>query len=125
MATTDATIISLKPAFVDFVDLVQGDTLSFKVTLTDDAAAPIDLTGTSADMEIKRLDGTLVLALTVGDGITFSDAEGGEMTVEVSASDTTDLEPDYTYRYDLQWTNGTTIRTLAWGTIRAIEQITD
>ena len=123
--TTDAQTISYKPAIVHFTDLVQGDTMSFKVTLTDDAGDPIDLTGTTADMEIKRADGTLVLALTTGDGIEFTDAGNGEMTVTVEASDTTAFDPDYTYRYDVQWTNATTVRTVAWGTIQVINQITD
>ncbi len=123
--TTDAQTISYQPAIVHFADLVQGDTLSFKITLTDDAAAPIDITGTTADMEIKRADDSLVLALTVGNGIEYTDAGNGEMTITVEAADTAGLDPEYTYKYDVQWTNGTTIRTLAWGTIKTIEQVTD
>lgn len=123
--TTDAQNISYRPAIVHFTDLVQGDTMSFKIVLTDDAASPIDLTGTTADMEIKRVDNTLVLALTTGDGIEFTDAGNGEMTITIEASDTSALDPEYTYRYDVQWTNGTTVRTLAWGTIGIIQQITD
>jgi len=34
--TTDAQTISYQPAIVHFTDLVQGDTLSFMVNLTDD-----------------------------------------------------------------------------------------
>lgn len=123
--TTDAQTISYQPAIVHFTDLVQGDTLSFMVNLTDDAGDPIDITGTTADMEIKRADDTLVLALTVGAGITFTDAGNGQMTIAVDASDTAAFDPEYIYRYDLQWTNGTTVRTLAWGTIRTIKQVTD
>lgn len=122
--TTDATTISLRPAVVHFTDLVEGDTLSFKITLTDDAGDPIDLTGTTTDMDIKRADDSLVLTLTVGDGITYTDPTGGEMTLTVDASETDNLDPQYTYRYDVQWTNGTTVRTVAWGTIQTIEQVT-
>lgn len=123
--TTDAQTISYQPAIVHFADLVQGDTLSFKITLTDDAGDPISLTGTDADMEIKRADDSLVLALSVGNGITFTNPGGGEMTIEVEAADTTNLDPEYIYRYDVQWTSGTTIRTIAWGNIRTIKQVTD
>lgn len=122
--TTDASTISLRPAVVHFTDLVEGDTLSFKITLTDDAGDPINLTGTTTEMDIKRLDESLVLTLTVGDGITYTNPTGGEMTIVVDAADTANLEPQYTYRYDVQWTNGTTIRTVAWGTIQTIEQVT-
>ena len=123
--TTDAQTISYLPAVVHFTDLVQGDTLSFKITLTDDAGAAITLVGTTADMEIKRLDDSLVLALTIGDGITYTNPTGGEMTISIDAADTVGFDPEYTYRYDVQWTSGTTIRTLAWGTIRTIKQVTD
>ena len=123
--TTDAQTISYLPAVVHFTDLVQGDTLSFKITLTDDAGAAITLVGTTADMEIKRLDDSLVLALTIGDGITYTNPTGGEMTISIDAADTVGLDPEYTYRYDVQWTSGATIRTLAWGTIRTIKQVTD
>lgn len=122
--TTDASTISMRPAVVHFTDLVEGDTLSFKITLTDDAGDPIDLTGTTTEMDIKRADESLVLTLTIGDGITYTDAAGGEMTIEVDAADTANFDPQYIYRYDVQWTNGTTVRTLAWGTIQTIEQVT-
>lgn len=123
--TTDAQTISMAPAFVNFTDLVQGDTLAFTVALTDSAGDAIDITGTTTDMEIKRLDGTTVLALSIGDGITYTNAAGGIMNVTVAAADTADLEPEYTYRYDLQYTNGSTVRTIASGTIKLIKQITD
>lgn len=123
--TTDAQTISLSPAIVNFEDLVQGDTLSFKITLTNDAGAAIDLTGTTTDMEVKRADDSLVFALTVGDGITYTDAAGGEMTIVLEPAETVTLDPEYTYRYDVQWTSGTTVRTLAWGTISTIKQVTD
>lgn len=122
--TTDAQIISLTPAITHFEELVQGDSLSFKITLEDDAGDPINLTGTTAEMDVKRIDGTLVFTLTVGDGITFTNPTGGEMTLLVEPSETNTLDPEFTYRYDVQWTNGTTIRTLAWGTIRTLEQVT-
>lgn len=123
--TTDAQTISMAPAFVNFTNLVQGDTLAFTVALTDSAGDAIDITGTTTDMEIKRLDGTLVLVLSVGDGITYTNAAGGIMSVTVAADDTAGLEPEYTYRYDLQYTNGSTVRTIASGTIKLIKQITD
>lgn len=122
--TTDTQTISLSPALVNFEELVQGDSLSFKITLTDDAGDPIDLTGTDAEMDVKRLDGSLVFTLIVGDGITFTDPGGGEMTIAVEPSETETLDPEYTYRYDVQWTNGTSVRTLAWGTIQTIQQVT-
>ena len=123
--TTDVQTLSFAPALVDHVDVVQGNTWAFVVTLLDDAGAGINLTGTTADMEIKRLDGTLVLALSIGDGITYTDPTDGEMTIAVDAADTVNLDPEFTYLYDVRWTNGATVRTVASGELRMFKRITD
>lgn len=123
--TTDAQSISYRPAIVHQDDIVQGDTCSFRVTLSDENDDPINLTGTTAYMEIKRNDGTLVLALTIGDGITYTNAAGGEMTITIDSSDTANLDPEYTYNYDVQWTNGGNVRTVAAGNLKIMKQITD
>jgi len=123
--TTDAQSISYRPAIVHQDDIVQGDTCTFRVVLTDENDAAIDLTGTDADMEIKRLDGTLVMALSIGDGITYTDPTGGEMTITIDAADTASLDPEYTYLYDVQWTNGSNVRTVVAGNLRIMKQITD
>lgn len=123
--TTDAQSISYRPAIVHQDDIVQGDTCSFRVTLSDENGDAINLTGTTADMEIKRLDGAPVLALTIGDGITYTNAAGGEMTITIDAADTAALDPEYTYLYDVQWTNGANVRTVAAGNIKIMKQNTD
>lgn len=123
--TTDVQTLSFAPALVDHVDVVQGNTWAFVVTLLDDAGAGINLTGTTADMEIKRLDGTLVLALSIGNGITYTDPTAGEMTITVAAADTVNLDPEFTYLYDVRWANGATIRTVASGELRMFKRITD
>ncbi len=123
--TTDVQKLSFAPALVDHVDVVQGNTWAFVVTLLDNAGAGINLTGTTADMEIKRLDGTLVLALSIGNGITYTDPTDGEMTITVAAADTVNLDPEFTYLYDVRWTNGATIRTVASGELRMFKRITD
>ena len=123
--TTDAQSISYRPAIVHQDDIVQGDTCTFRVVLTDENDAAIDLTGTDADMEIKRLDGTLVMALSIGDGIIYTDPTGGEMTITIDAADTASLDPEYTYLYDVQWTNGSNVRTVVAGNLKIMKQITD
>lgn len=123
--TTDAQSISYRPAIVHQDDIVQGNTCSFRVTLKDENQTAINLTGTTADMEIKRFDGTLVLALTIGDGITYTNAAGGEMTITIDAADTANLDPEYTYLYDVRWTNGANVRTVAAGNLKIMKQITD
>lgn len=121
--TTDAQTISYQPAIVHFTDLVQGDSLSFKVIIKSDGT-PVNLSGTTTDMDIKRLDDSVVLSLAVGDGITYTNPGAGEMTILIEPSESLNFDPEYTYRYDIQWTNGTSVRTVAWGTITTLKQIT-
>lgn len=123
--TTDAQSISYRPAIVHQDDIVQGDTCTFRVILKDENDDPINITGTTADMEIKRLDGNLVLALSIGNGITYTTPLAGEMTITIDAAATANLEPEYTYLYDVQWTNGANVRTVAAGHLKIMQQITD
>ena len=120
---SDPTTISLRPAVVHFEDLVQGDDLNFTVALTDDAGDPVNITADDFKMQIRRADSSVVKTLTVGSGITIT----GTNTIygTVPAADTANLEPDYTYNYDIQWTlSGGAIRTIVSGRIKAYKQIT-
>ncbi len=120
---SDPTTISLRPAVVHFEDLVQGDDLNFTVALTDENGAPVNISGDSFKMQIRRADNSVVKTLTTGGGITIT----GTNTIygSVPAADTASLEPDYTYNYDIQWTlSGSLIRTIVSGRIRVYKQIT-
>lgn len=119
---SDAQTISLSPAIVHFQDLVQGDTLAFQIVLTDAAGDPIDISADQFDMDIRRLDGSLVLALSLGNGLSITDP--GTVYGEVDPADTATLDPDFSYQYDVQWTAGTYVRTISWGTIKSLKQIT-
>lgn len=118
----DAQTISLSPAIVHFEDLVQGDTLAFQITLTDAGGAMIPISGDQFDMEIRRADGSLVLALSLGNGLEITGP--GVVYGQVDPATTANLDPDYTYNYDVQWTTGTYVRTISWGTIKPLKQIT-
>lgn len=118
----DAQTISLSPAIVHFEDLVQGDTLAFQITLTDGDGNPVDISADQFDMEIRRLDGSLVLALGIGNGLEIT--APGVLYGQVEPATTANLDPDYTYNYDVQWTTGTYVRTISWGTIKPLKQIT-
>lgn len=120
---TDAQFISLSPAIVHFQDLVQGDTLAFQITMTDGNDDPIDISADEFDMEIRRADGSLVLALSIGDGLSVTGP--GTLYGEVAPADTVNLEPDFVYQYDVQWRTDTYTRTISWGTIKILKQITD
>lgn len=119
---TDPQTISLSPAIVHFENLVQGDTLAFKIVLTDADGDPIDISADEFDMEIRRLDGSLVFAFTLGGGLSIPEA--GTLYGEIGPDDTATLDPDFEYRYDVQWRTGTYTRTIAWGTVKTMKQIT-
>lgn len=115
-------IIDLSPAIEHFTNLVQGDSLAFTVELTYENGDEYDLTGHDANMQLRRSDGSIVLTLTVGDGISIA---GNVLTISISADDTEDLDPSYTYLYDVEIENGTSRRTVVSGTIKSMNQQTD
>lgn len=113
----DPQTISLSPAIVHFEDLVQGNTLAFEISLTDAAGDPIPITGDDFEMEIRRPDGSLVLALGIGNGLEFTDP--GKLYGEVEHTDTVGLDPDYVYIYEVLWITGTFRRSVSWGQIQS------
>lgn len=113
----DPQTISLSPAIVHFEDLVQGNTLAFEISLTDAAGDPIPITGDDFEMEIRKPDGSLVLALGIGNGLEFTDP--GKLYGEVEHTDTVGLDPDYVYIYEVLWTTGTFVRSISWGQIQS------
>ena len=119
---SEAVNISFAPARVTLTNVVQGDTLSFNVTLTDDAGDPVDVSGDTFDMDVKRLDASTVLSISSGFGITVTGP--GVVHLEIPAASTALLDPDYTYKYDIQWTSGTVVRTIVAGQIVAEKQVT-
>lgn len=119
---SEPSTISLSPAIVHFIDLVQGDTLAFQVVLTDGDGNPIDISADDFNMEIRRADGSLVTSLGIGNGLEMTGP--GVIYGEMEPADTVNLDPNFTYNYDLQWTTGTYVRTISWGTIKVMKQIT-
>ena len=125
MAVTDPQQISLVPNVVNFA-LYQGDTLTFTVTVKNSNGSAYPITGTNSTMKIKRLSGAEVLSLTVGSGITYTNAAGGIMTIAITAAQSAALPTEKALAYDLQLeqSSGTIITTLVRGTITVTPQIT-
>lgn len=78
------------------VEQTRGDDHSFQFTLTDSAGDPIDLTGYTglrylAAERVEDDDADAVIDLTVGAGITVTDAEAGVLDFEVPAAQTSGL----------------------------------
>lgn len=118
---TDPQTISLSPAIVHLEDLVQNNTLSFVVSLTDGNGDPIPITGDDFEMEIRKADGSLVLALGIGDGIEFTDP--GKIYVEIDYADTVALDPDCTYLYEVVWIFDTFRRSVAFGSLQIKKRV--
>jgi hypothetical protein len=118
----DPQIISLRPAIVHVADLVQGDTAQFTVRLAYHDGEPYDLTGHDINMDIRRQDQSLVLAYALGDGITIT--APGEATIVLPSADTEPLGTDYTYQFDVQIEKDGVVRTVWFGTLKMMKQIT-
>lgn len=75
--------------------VLAGDTLALRLTVTDDADARVDLTGSTIELEVKsRIGGPDPAAIrkTVGAGITLLDqvsaSTRGQADIAISSSDT-------------------------------------
>ena len=85
----------------------QGATWRLEVTYLDPDDTPIDLTGFDVRMQVRRAyadnDGTAepFVDLTIGDGVTVTDAAGGEFLLTIPKALTTTLPPG-NWLYDLE-----------------------
>ena len=80
----------------------QGSDLDTVITYTDDSAVPVNLTGCSARMQVRKFAGSSNsrLNLTSSSGITLGGA-AGTIRIVVSAA-ALSLVPAGSYRYDIE-----------------------
>ena len=114
---------SLMPKRYDIV-LYQGDTFAFNLVLKDGSAALVDVTGWTAEGQIKKVTDNAAAetpALTVTTGTT-----DGLISVKISDTGTSALSGDTDYKYDIQLTDtGGNVRTIIGGTLTVTEDITE
>lgn len=78
----------------------RGDTIPFTFQVTDNAGAPLNVTGSkfyfTGKRDLKDIDARAIFKLTTdaGGGLTITSATTGEVSGEVPAEKTRDLEPD-------------------------------
>lgn len=104
----------------------RGDTWLRSWVIKDSTGAPVDLTGASARLHVRPQEGTdnaddLILAATVGDGLTIN-AGAGRVDLRVESADMV-LDPE-TYRFELELTDGDgVVRTIEQGRLMIIEDV--
>jgi hypothetical protein len=110
------------------LNMHRGDTLSFDLAVTDGVGAPVNLAGASLRFTAKRstsqADSAALIALTIGDGITVTDAAGGLAHVEATPAKTSGLEAaTLSLTWDEQLTTGTQVFTVASGYLTVMPDV--
>jgi hypothetical protein len=113
--------------------IVRGDTAAFKVYVTDDEKAPLNLDDWSILMKIKRPTSaanagvitdaaTLILTLTPEQD---PDDAAGEFTVSLTATQSQILQTGDIFDIELSTAQGQTVWTVAQGSVIILEDVTD
>ena len=88
------------------LEMMRGDTKVFDVTITDEAGAAVNLTGSTVKFTAKNrvgdAQGVAVIALTTGDGVELTDAANGVARVTIAPDDTSGFTSKKTLEYDVQ-----------------------
>lgn len=104
----------------------QGSTFQRIITVTQavsgDTYEPVDLTGYSARMQIrKKFGGTLLIELTDGDGLTLGGA-AGTVTIDMTAAQTAEITRSGVY--DLELVIGSTVTKVLRGQFILTHEVT-
>lgn len=119
-----------KPPTINWT-VVRGDTASFRVYVTDDEKQPLTIADWTIDMKIKRPnnlsdrgiitdDASVVLSLTP---VADPDDQPGEFTVSLLSSESQILETGDIF--DIQLSNDVYVWTVAQGSMKILEDVTD
>jgi hypothetical protein len=111
------------PEKYDFKDVVIGDTFKQRVITMTRNGSPIDLTGASIAIQFRAAakTGTLGKSISVGSGITITDAAAGIFTI---AAFTVTMAVDR-YFYDVEVTISGVIETYFEGVMNVLQGVTD
>jgi hypothetical protein len=116
---SDQSITLSLPKKVD-ITVYQGDSGSFRITMTGPLGAPIDISGASWDGDI-RLKASDASPIT---GFTFEPVVGDPSSVDVILSaESSELFTASKYVYDIEMREGDLVTTLIYGTILAEQDV--
>jgi len=86
--------------------IVQGETWDRTLTFTDDTGDPIDYSGYSVKMQIRKDYGAYVITeIEDGSGIDMTDADTGVIALQIGADITSDFNFNVA-KYDIRFTSG-------------------
>lgn len=108
------------PVDQDF-SLVRGDTLTFTLTINDDAGSPIDITGRTYTAQVRSAPDSTTVKGTFT--CTVPTGTDGKVTSVLSATASALLSPGI-YFYDLQENASGVISTLVSGNINVVADVT-
>jgi len=92
------------------ITVEQYATFSLPLLWEDASGNPINLTGYTADLDVKDVQGNLVTTLTTSNGGITLGGSAGTIALSLSATQTSALGPGI-YSYDLLLTSGSGIKT--------------
>jgi hypothetical protein len=103
----------------------QGSVWDLEIEYQDPDGDPINLTGFTASMQLRREYNSTIadLTLTTGGGGIIITGATGTIDISATATQTGALEPGF-YVYDLELTSGSNISRLIQGQITIAEQVT-
>jgi hypothetical protein len=113
------TSLALTPATLDLT-VVQGDSFAESFTFSQSGSA-LNLSTYSALAQVraeKSATSSLLTTFTVGTG----SATTGVWALSLSAATTAALDPGR-YWWELQWTVGSTVRTIIGGSFTVVDQV--
>lgn len=111
--------------------VVRGDTSGFKVYVVDDAGQPLIIPDWTINMKIKRPNNTADLGIITDDAMLImdlypaADADDlvGEFTVWLTSSESFILQTGDIF--DIQLSDATRVWTVAQGSMKILEDVTD
>lgn len=120
--TTDTQRIDYSPGRATLDNVVPGQTLAWRVRFFEEnGTTEIDITGDTFDAEIRKLDGSLFVALSSGSGIAQTDTH--EITLTVDETVTANFDHELTYEYQVNWNTGADVLPCNYGTIELLKPI--
>jgi hypothetical protein len=107
------------------ITLEQGATFAVQLLWQDENATPINLTGFTAEMQIRKSSKADIALITLTDtaGLTLG-GSAGTIDVLISASETAALPSDFIGVYDLEINSGSEIIRLIEGQVVVNAEVT-